>query len=62
MFEQLAKTFGITINGYHADYVPFKCAEFKADLESKNQTLDLSGVCAHHQNGVADRAINTITS
>jgi hypothetical protein len=29
---------------------------------SKDQTLDLSGVGAHHQNGVAERTIRTITS
>jgi hypothetical protein len=33
----------------------------QADLVTKGQTLSLSGVGAHHQNGVAERAIQTVT-
>jgi hypothetical protein len=61
-FESLANSFGVKVKGYHADNVPFDSVEFKADLLAKNQTLDLSGVGAHHQNSVAERAIKTITS
>jgi GAG-pre-integrase domain len=61
-FETLASSFGVTVKGYYADNVPFNSAEFKVELTSKGQTIDLSGVGAHHQNGVAERSIKTITS
>jgi hypothetical protein len=35
--------------------------DFVADLESKGQTIDYSGTGARHQNGVAERAIQTVT-
>jgi hypothetical protein len=41
--------------------MPFNSTEFKADLTAKEQSLSLSGVGAHHQNGVAERAIQTVT-
>jgi hypothetical protein len=62
VLETLAKSFGVMIEGYHADNVPFNSVEFRTDLSSKNQTLVFSGVRVHHQNGVAERAIKTITS
>ena len=41
---------------------PFGAQEFTADLARKHQTLTYSGTGAHHQNGVAERAIKTVTS
>ena len=35
---------------------------FKQACESMNQTLDFSGVGAHHHNGVAERGIRTIST
>jgi hypothetical protein len=61
-FELLATSFGVTIKGYMADNLPIDSNEFKVDLLAKNQVLELSGVGAHHQNGVAKRAIKTVTS
>jgi hypothetical protein len=60
-FEKFAALHGIKIEGYRADNVPFGAVEFMADLESKGQTIDFSGTGAHHQNGVAERAIQTVT-
>ena len=60
-FEQFAARFGITLKKFRADNHPFNAAPFKADLELKHQTVDYSGVGAHHQNGVAERAIKQIT-
>jgi hypothetical protein len=52
----------VRIKGYLADNLPFNSADFRADLTNKHQTIDFSGVGAHHQNGVAERSIKTITS
>ena len=60
-FEQQAKQFGVKIKSYRADNVPFGLDEFKNDIAENEQTIDYSGVGAHHQNGVAERAIGTIT-
>lgn len=61
-FEAMAAKEGVTIKRYHADNLPFNSQEFKLDIESKQQALTLSGVGAHHQNGVAERAIRTAVS
>jgi hypothetical protein len=60
-FEKFAASHGVKISGFRADNVPFAASEFVADLESKGQAIDYSGTGAHHQNGVAERAIQTIT-
>jgi hypothetical protein len=62
LFETLAQSYGVTIESYLADNVPFNSREFTQDLHSKGQKIDLSDVGAHHQNGVAERAIKTVTS
>jgi hypothetical protein len=62
MFKTLAQSYGVTIEIYLAEKVPFNSREFTQDLLSKGQTIDLSGVGAHHQNGVAERSIKTVTS
>jgi hypothetical protein len=61
-FEALANSYGITVTNYLGDNVPFNSQEFQADLTSKHQKLVFSGVGAHHENGVAERAIVTVTS
>merc|ERR1712127_939813 len=38
----------------------FKSKAFQNDVDKLNQQLDFCGVDAHHQNGVAERAIRTI--
>ena len=60
-FEREAATMGVTVKAYRADNVPFGSREFLADLEVQNQLITFSGTGAHHQNGVAERAIGTIT-
>jgi hypothetical protein len=61
-FEQFALTSGVKIKSYWADNVPFDNEDFRSNIQRNNQTIDFSGVGAHHQNGVAERAIQTITS
>jgi hypothetical protein len=60
-FEQFADSFGIQIKSYLADNVPFGTDAFLRNIESNNQTIEFSGVGAHHQNGVAERSIQTVT-
>jgi hypothetical protein len=60
-FERDALTMGRLVKTYRADNVPFGSQEFLADLELNNQNISFSGTGAHHQNGVAERAIGTIT-
>ena len=44
----------------HSKNRVFKSKEFQADLKVKGQTIDFSGVGAHHQNSVSERAICTV--
>ena len=60
-FENFAHTFGVRIKEYHADNVPFNSAAFNQHLQDRDQAIKFSGVGAYHQNGVAERAIQTIT-
>jgi hypothetical protein len=60
-FEQDSATMGVKVKHYRADNVPFGSAEFVADLLANNQTITYSGTGAHHQNGIAERAIGTVT-
>ena len=61
-FEREALQCGVSIQKYHADNGIFTKQEFTEELENDNQYLSLSGVGAHHQNGVAERAIGTVQS
>jgi Integrase core domain. len=61
-FERLAQRHGIKIKSYRGDNGVYKTKAFKDDLELFKQTMIHSGVGAHHQNGVAERAIRTITT
>jgi len=60
-FERIALEHGVRVKGYLADNVPFAAKEFVADITQKNQTIEYSGTGAHHQNGVAERSIQTVT-
>ncbi len=59
--ERLAFDEGITIKHFHSDNGVFASAAFRTDCETKSQRLTFSGVGAHHQNGVAERNIKTIS-
>ena len=58
--EREARQLGIKVSSFLTDNGIFKSQEFRQDLDRKNQTIRFSGVGAHHQNGVAERAIKTI--
>jgi hypothetical protein len=60
-FESYCKEHGVKVQSHCANNVPFGHAKFCEDVAKCGQTIDFSGVGAHHQNGVAKRAIGTIT-
>ena len=61
-FEQHAQEHGVATKEYHAVNSPFGNAEFVHSIKANNQTIKFSGVSAHHQNGVAECTIKTISS
>ena len=60
-FERSASDLGVKIKSYRTDNAPFNSKLFRSDLDRLGQTITYSGVGAHHQAGVAERAIQTIT-
>ena len=60
-FEKYAATFGVKIQKYHAENGTFNTRVFTESINSANQTIYFSGVDAHHQNGIAERMIKTVT-
>jgi hypothetical protein len=61
-FERFAAGFEIRIKKYHGDNGVFAANEFREHVQQQGQQLEFSGVGAHHQNGVAERAIQTVTN
>ena len=61
-FEGFAKTHGVKIKNIRADNKPFGSKEFLLDLKLQDQEITFSGVGAHHENGVAERTLRTISS
>ena len=49
------------IQKYHADNGAFNNRIFKEITIAANQTIYFSGVYAHHQNGISESMINTVT-
>ena len=52
---------GIPIQQYQTDNGVYTAKDFTLELERNDQTYRLSGVGAHHQNGVAENAIKNIS-
>jgi len=60
LYELQAWEMGVKVKKYHGDNGIFKAKAFKDDLEKRRQEMSYSGVGAHGQNGVAERAIQTV--
>ena len=60
-FERESAEVGVHIKGYNTDNGVYVAKEIIKKLHNSNQTLRLSGVGAHHQNGVAENAIKNIS-
>jgi hypothetical protein len=61
-FELDARRCGVEISTYHADNNVFDSKQFTAELQARGQYADFSGVGAHHQNGIAERAIRSVVT
>ena len=59
-FEKFAFNHGVTPILYLTDSGAFKANKFVQHLRDHNQKIQYCGTNAHHQNGVAERAITTI--
>ena len=60
-FEKEALSAGVQIKGYQTDNGIYTSKAFREKLSSQNQSLRLSAVGAHHQNGVAESSIKSTT-
>jgi hypothetical protein len=60
-FERDALQHGVKVQHYHADNGVFDTRNFLDEIQRCGQTIEFCGVGAHHQNGVAERAIRTVT-
>lgn len=60
-FERHAIQGGVPILGYRGDNGIYRSQEFRTDLANSQQVIEFSAVGAHHQNGIAERAIRTIS-
>jgi transposase InsO family protein len=61
-YERLALDSGVSVQTYHADNGIFSTNAFRSHCDYKDQELEFSGVGAHHQNGIAERAIQKESS
>jgi hypothetical protein len=61
-FEQHCLEAGVRIKSFHTDNGTFTSRQFRDELARSGQTITFSGTGAHHQNGVAERAIRTVTA
>jgi transposase InsO family protein len=62
LFEREASEVDVRVKRYHSDNGVFSSDEFKTHCQSRKQKLSFSGVGAKFQNGVAERAIQTVTN
>jgi hypothetical protein len=59
-FEHLAASYGVKIKAYRADNGIMAKKEFLQNAENCQQSITLSGVNNHSQNGIAERNIRTM--
>jgi len=61
-FEKMAMDHGVTIRSYLTDNGAFKAQQFVAHIREHEQRIHYCGTNAHHQNGVAERSIRSISN
>jgi hypothetical protein len=61
-FERLCMENGVVVQDYLTDSGDFKANSFVAHINETHQKLRSCGTNAHHQNGVAERSIQTISN
>jgi hypothetical protein len=62
IFEKLAMDNGVTVQSYLTDNGAFKANEFVAEINKHQQKIHYCGAYAHHGNGVAERAVKTVSN
>ena len=60
-YERFAKSHGVTLQSFHSDSGVFVEKTFQDALDDTDQTITFCAVGAHHQNGLAEREIRTMT-
>ena len=60
-YERHANSFGVSVQGYHADNGRFADKSFQENIDEHNQQIKFCAVETHHQNGIAERRIRTLT-
>jgi len=60
-FEKLCMSYGFMVKNYRTDNGTFTAQSVINHISEKGQTISFSGAGAQHQNGVAERAIKTIS-
>lgn len=60
--EQEAANVGVKVKCYHTDNGVCAAREFRDHCAALGQVLFFSGVGAHHQNDIAEEAIQTVTN
>ena len=60
-FEQVTRSRGIDIRGYHAHNGRYAKYIFRDNCKQNMQILRYCGVGAHHQNGIAEATIKQLT-
>ena len=60
-FERLVSRSDNTAKRYHADNGRYANNGFMASLNANNQIITFCGVGAHHQNGIVEQRIRTVT-
>jgi hypothetical protein len=61
-YEKFCLDHGVLIQDYLTDSGAFKANKFVQHIRESHQLLRFCGTNAHHQNGVAERAIQTISN
>jgi hypothetical protein len=61
-FEKVCMDNGVVVQDYLTDSGTFKGKKFVAHINETQQMMHFCGTNAHHQNGVAERAIQTISN
>ena len=60
-YERHANSFAVPIKRYHADNGRFADKAFQDEIAKHNQDLHFCAAGTHHQNGIAERRIRTLT-
>ena len=60
-YERYAKSFGVTLKAFHSDNGVFAEKAFLDQLDDAGQSITFCAVGAHHQNGLVEREIRTLT-